>query len=114
MKISSHVENSRGRHHVSLHTDNTLHTLEIPGKPTGFGSAISGGELLLLALATCYCNDIYREAAHRVLKVERVEMCVVTEFGRPGGSGRNTTYRSRLEAQSSQEEIRDLIILTDT
>jgi uncharacterized OsmC-like protein len=35
---------------------------------------------LFLALASCYCNDIYREAAKRNIKVERVEV----NCGAPG------------------------------
>ena len=31
-------------------------------KSPGRGSAVNGGEFLVLALATCYCNDLYREA----------------------------------------------------
>jgi hypothetical protein len=31
----------------------------------GGGSSANGGELLCLALATCYCNDVYREAKKR-------------------------------------------------
>ncbi len=114
MKISSHVENSRGRHHVSLRAGDTLHALEIAPRPTGFGSTINGGELLLVALATCYCNDIYREAAHRGLKVERVAVDVEGEFGAEGEPARNVTYRARVEAQGTEADIRALMLHTDT
>ena len=62
MKISAHVNNSQGNYQVTLKTGETQHALDIPSKLTGFGSSANGGELLFLALATCYCNDIYREA----------------------------------------------------
>ena len=58
MKISARVQNSHNIHHVILRTNDQSHPLTIPPKPTGFGSSVNGGELLLLALATCYCNDI--------------------------------------------------------
>ena len=67
MRISARVQNSQGQHQVSLATNDTVHSLSIPPKPTGFGSSANGGELLFLALATCYCNDIYREADIRTL-----------------------------------------------
>jgi uncharacterized OsmC-like protein len=35
---------------------------------------------LFLALATCYCNDIYREAAKRNIKVDSVEVEVEGTF----------------------------------
>lgn len=56
MKISAMVQNSQGQHQVQLSTDGTTHRLEILLKPSGFGSSANGGELLFLALATCYCN----------------------------------------------------------
>src|SRR5574341_521655 len=73
MKISSRVQNSEGQHLVTLRTNDNVHSLAIPPRQTGFGSSANGGELLFLALATCYCNDVYREAAKRGLKVEHVE-----------------------------------------
>jgi len=43
-----------------VQTDNDFKPITIEPKATGYGSSINGGELLLLALATCFCNDIYR------------------------------------------------------
>jgi organic hydroperoxide reductase OsmC/OhrA len=65
MKITARVENSKDDHQVTLQTNDNVHSIVIPPKSTGYGSSASGGELLFLALATCYCNDIYREAAKR-------------------------------------------------
>jgi len=68
MRMGARVQNSQGRHEVTLRTNESVHSLTIPPKPAGFGSSANGGELLFLALATCYCNDVYREAAKRGLK----------------------------------------------
>jgi uncharacterized OsmC-like protein len=70
--------------------------------------------LLFLALATCYCNDIYREAGKRGIAVEQVEVNVEGEFGAEGEPARNVTYRAKVVAQASESEIRDLIRHTDT
>ena len=113
MKISARVQNSQGQHTVSLRTDDNEHSLTIPPKATGFGSSANGGELLFLALATCYCNDIYREAAKRGLKVERVEVEVDGEFGAEGESARNVSYQVRVTAQAGEAEIRELMQYTD-
>ena len=113
MKISAKVQNSAGQHHVTLRTNDNVHSLAIPPKPAGFGSSANGGELLFLALATCYCNDIYREAAKRGLKVEQVEVEVDGEFGVEGEPAKNVTYRARVTAQASEAEIRELMIHTD-
>jgi organic hydroperoxide reductase OsmC/OhrA len=113
MKISAMVQNSEGQHHVTLKTNDKVHSLAIPPRSTGFGSSANGGELLFLALATCYCNDIYREAAKRGLKVEQVEVEVAGEFGAEGEAARNVSYRAKVVAQSSETQIRDLIRHTD-
>jgi organic hydroperoxide reductase OsmC/OhrA len=113
MKYSAHINNSQGDHKVTLKTGDNSHTLDIPPKPGGFGSSASGGELLFLALATCYCNDIYREAAKRNIVVERVEVEVAGDFGAEGEPAKNVTYRASVTAQAGEEEIRALIRHTD-
>jgi uncharacterized OsmC-like protein len=113
MKISAKVENSEGQHHVTLRTSDNVHSLAIPPRSTGFGSSANGGELLFLALATCFCNDIYREAAKRGLTVEQVEVEVAGEFGAEGEPARNVSYRAKVTAQASEAQIRDLIRYTD-
>lgn len=114
MKITAKVENSKNNHHVTLQTNDRVHSITIPPQPTGYGSSANGGELLFLALATCYCNDIYREAAKRNIKVERVELEVDGDFGAEGEPAKNVTYRARVTAQASEEEIREMMKFTDT
>lgn len=113
MKISASVQNSQGQHQVTLRTDDHSHSLEIQPKPGGFGSSANGGELLFLALATCYCNDIYREAGRLGIQVQRVEVEVHGEFGAPGEPARNVKYRAKVAAQASEAEIRSLMLQTD-
>ena len=79
-----------------------------------YGSSANGGELLFLALATCYCNDLYREATKRNIKVERVEVNVEGEFGAEGEPAKNVTYRAKVAAQASEEEIQDMMRFVDT
>ncbi len=114
MKISARVQNSQGQHQVRLSTNDHAHGLEIPPKPSGFGSSANGGELLFLALATCYCNDIYREAAKRGIAVEAVEVEVEGEFGGEGEAAKKITYQATVKAQASQAEILDLMRHTDS
>jgi organic hydroperoxide reductase OsmC/OhrA len=113
MKISARVQNSQGQHQVTLQTNDLIHTLNIPPKSTGFGSSTNGGELLFLALATCYCNDVYREAAKRGISVEQVEVEVSGDFGAEGEPARNVAYRARVTAQASEAAIRELMSQTD-
>jgi len=113
-KIQARIKNYRDTHEVSLHTNDQSLILELPSKPGGFGSRASGGELLFLALATCYCNDIYREASKRGIHVERVEVEVSGDFERAGGPASNVSYRARVKADASPEAIMDLMRHTDT
>ncbi len=113
MRISAKVQNGEGQHLVTLQTNDNVHSLSIPPRPTGFGSSANGGELLFLALATCYCNDIYREAAKHGLKVEHVEVEVEGEFGAEGEPARNVSYRAMVTAQASEAQIRELMNHTD-
>jgi organic hydroperoxide reductase OsmC/OhrA len=113
MKISAKVQNRAGEHHTLLCTNENAQSLTIPPKTTGSGSSVNGGELLLLALATCYCNDLYREAAKRGLKVEQVEVEAEAEFGAEGESARNISYRAKVTARAGDAEIRDLMSQTD-
>jgi organic hydroperoxide reductase OsmC/OhrA len=113
MKISALVQNSEGQNTVTLRTNDHVHSLSIPPKQTGSGSSANGGELLFLALATCYCNDVYREAAKRGLKVERVEVEVEGDFGAEGEPAKNVVYRAKVTAQASEEAVRELMRQTD-
>ena len=114
MKITATVENSKDNHQVTLQTNDNVHSIVIPPKSTGYGSSTNGGELLFLALASCYCNDIYREAAKRNIKVERVEVNVEGDFGVEGEPAKNVTYSAKVYADGSEDEIRELMKFTDT
>lgn len=114
MKISTRVDNSEGQHHITLTTNDTSHAIVIPPKTTGYGSSANSGEVLFLALATCYCNDIYREAAKRSLQVERVEVEVNGDFGAEGEPAKNVTYRARVHARGTEADIHALMQHTDS
>lgn len=108
------VTNYRGVNEVNLQMNDQRQTIEIPPKAEGYGLSASGAELLFLALATCYCNDIYREAAKRGIQVERVEVEVDGDFEREGGAATNVTYHTRVKADASKDDVLDLMRHTDT
>jgi organic hydroperoxide reductase OsmC/OhrA len=114
VKIRARVQNSYGEHHATMTTNGTTHPIDIPPRASGFGSSANGGELLFLALATCYCNDIYREAAKRGIEVEHVEVDVEGQFGAEGEPATHVTYRAKVVAHATKAEIRDLMQQTDT
>lgn len=115
ISISAEVKNSQNHHEVMVTTNQNAHSITIEPKSSGFGSSANGGELLFLALATCYCNDIYREAAKRNISVKSVEVTVSGEFGDAHVSAaENIIYSARVEADASEADIADLMRHTDT
>jgi len=115
MQISAEVKNEQGSHDVTLRTNQRAHSLTIPPKTEGSGSSANGGELLFLALATCYCNDIYREAAREGITVYSVQVEVTGEFDSvPGSVATNVVYNATVEADASEDAILALMRHTDT
>jgi organic hydroperoxide reductase OsmC/OhrA len=113
MLIAAHLENEHRRHAIELRTDGASHTIAVAPRPSEFGSSVNGGELLCLALATCYCNDLYREAERRNIEIVRVEVDAYAEFGAAGEPARSLRYCARVCARAAEQEIRDLMLHTD-
>jgi organic hydroperoxide reductase OsmC/OhrA len=113
MLIKATVENRFQHHQVTLTTSGKSHTVDIQPRPSGLGSSANGGELLCLAMATCYCNDIYREAAKRGIEVTGVEVQADAEFGAEGAAANRLSYRVVVRANAPEASIRELITHTD-
>jgi uncharacterized OsmC-like protein len=114
MNISARIENQQSKHSVLLSTDGREQAVTISPRKDGFGSSVNGGELLFLALATCYCNDIYREARKRGIEVRSVEVEVSGQFGQEGEPASNITYAASVAANAPEEEILALMRHTDS
>ena len=113
MKYSASLVNIDGRLDVVVTKGNRSKSIEIAPRKDGIGSSISGGEVLFLAIATCYCNDIYREAKKFGITVENVEVEVDGDFGEPGEPASNVSCRIKVTAQASDDEILELVKHTD-
>lgn len=113
MKVSAQLTNQFNRHEVVLTTNDESKIISIPSKPSGYGSAVNGAELLLLSLATCYCNDIYREAAKRNIEVYQVAVHFTGEFGAEGEPGRNFRYKPVIQSNATPQQLDELIRFTD-
>ena len=68
---------------------------------------------MFAALATCFCNDLYREPAKRGIDVEDVKVEVTGTFGNPGEPARDISYSVQVRVDAPQTEIDDLIRTTD-
>ena len=113
MEISAIVKSSGAGHVVSVRTDSATQALAIPGKDSGQGSGVNGGEFLLLALATCYCNDLYREASRLGISLSGVEVEATADFPGVGLAATNIRYRANVLSSASPTAIADLLRQTD-
>lgn len=67
----------------------------------------------MLALATCYCNDLYREAAKLDVRLDRVSVKASAEFPGIGLAATNITYYAEVSSPASEDEIAKLLRQTD-
>lgn len=113
MEIAATVKNSPTTHEVVVRTNGTAQSLAIQAKPSGRGSAVNGGEFLMLALATCYCNDLYREAERLRIVIDAVEVEASATFAGVGLAATNIRYSARITSEASEASIAELLRQTD-
>ncbi len=113
MEISATVSGSRTGHDVAVRTGNRSQPLPVPPKADGLGSAVNGGEFLMLALATCYCNDLYREAARLGIPIEGAHVEASAEFPGVGLAATRIQYRASVTSPAPAEAIAELLRHTD-
>jgi uncharacterized OsmC-like protein len=110
MTISASIKNNREQNEVIVTTKDNSQTINLPLRKEGLGSSINGGELLFLSLATCFCNDVHREAIRRNIDIESVQVVVSGEFGKEGEPASGISYTVKvISRKNTQQEIDDLI-----
>jgi organic hydroperoxide reductase OsmC/OhrA len=113
MEISATVTSSASTHQVKVRTGSTSHSLAVPRKSPGGGSSINGGEFLMLALATCYCNDLYREAQRLGVPIDETHVEATAEFPGIGLAAVNIRYRAVIKSSATAEAVAQLLRQTD-
>jgi len=114
MRIEASVENWNQHHSAVVATNSITRELLVPPSNNDTGSSVNGSEFLCLAVATSYCNDIYREGRERGIDVLRVNVDVQAEFHGTGAPLDSITYRARVAAKGGDEQaIRELMLHTD-
>lgn len=88
-------------------------TIDRETQAGGMGLGFNGGELLLLAIGGCYCNDLFREAARRGLVIKSVQVVVEADWGGEPVRAQRVTLAPRVEAEANEAVILDLITSTD-
>jgi organic hydroperoxide reductase OsmC/OhrA len=105
MKIAARVSNTSSGHTVEVETEGRKQSIAIAPKSVGMGSSVNGGELLFAALATCFCNDLYREAAKHGIEVQEVTVEVNGTFRNPGEPARDISYRVQVHADAPNARL---------
>ena len=113
MEIAAVVKNSPLGHDVELRTGSAVHALGVAPKAAGRGSSVNGGEFLMLALATCYCNDLYREAERLGIALDAVEVEATAQFAGIGLAATDIRYRATVTSPASAQAIAGLLRQTD-
>lgn len=113
MEIRAQVRNTATEHAVTVQTDANARTLDVPPKSGGRGSSVNGGEFLMLALATCYCNDLYREAARLGIPLDAVEVEARADFPGVGLAATNIRYTAKIRSPAPEEAVNALLRQTD-
>jgi len=113
MEISATVISSRHAHQVTVRTGSATQSLAVSPKSSGSGSSINGGEFLMLALATCYCNDLYREAERLRIPIESAEVEAIAQFPGIGLAATGIRYRALVKSSAAAEAVAELLRQTD-
>ena len=113
MEIAARVRNAGSVHEVELRTGAQVQGLMVAAKAAGPGSSVNGGEFLMLALATCYCNDLYREAARRGIAIDAVEVEARADFDDVGLAARDVRYRVSVRSSATAADLDTLLRETD-
>ena len=113
MEISATVRNSARAHEALVRSGASSQSVSIAAKAAGRGSAVNGGELLMLAVATCYCNDLFREAARLGIPIESVEVEASAEFPGVGLAATDIRYEARVQSPAPAADIARLLKETD-
>jgi uncharacterized OsmC-like protein len=67
----------------------------------------------MLALATCYGNDLYREAARLGISIRGIEVVAEADFEGIGLAATNIRYRAKVDSAATGAEIERLLRETD-
>lgn len=102
MQIAATVTSSAAGHAVAVRTGESSQSLPVPRRVDGPGSGVNGGEFLMLALATCYCNDLFREAKRLGIPIEGAQVEATAEFPGIGLAAVNITYRATIQSSASR------------
>jgi putative redox protein len=84
-------------------------TVDRPAAAGGGGLGFNGGQLLYLAIAACWSNDLYREAATMGIELDGVEISVDGDFPARGEGSTPIAVDLTIRSTAPQERLRELV-----
>ncbi len=86
------------------------------GRPEGVGGdglGYKGGQVLVLAVGTCFYNNLYYAADERGIKIRNVEIEVTSEWTKEPKVSSGISVSVKVEAEADLAEIQELINYVD-
>jgi putative redox protein len=84
-------------------------TVDRPTAAGGGGLGFNGGQLLYLAIAACWSNDLYREATTMGIELDGVELTVDGDFPARGSGSTPITIEVVVRSAAPESKVRELI-----
>jgi putative redox protein len=84
-------------------------TVDRPTAAGGGGLGFNGGQLLYMAIAACWSNDLYREAATMGIELDGVELTVDGDFPARGSGSTPITVDLVVRSAAPEAKVRELI-----
>ena len=76
----------------------------------GDGIGYSGGQVLVLAVGTCFYNNLFYAADQRNIKIRNVELEVVSRWTEEPMVSSGIQINAKVEAEANSDEIQELIL----
>ena len=79
----------------------------------GRGLGFNGGQLLNLAVAGCVSNDLFREAANRGIRLDRVRVVAESDYAGSPAISTPIEYQVELSGDATDQALADLVAYVD-
>ncbi len=83
--------------------------IDRPVEAGGRGLGFNGGQLLNLAVAGCVSNDLFREAARRGIRLDRVRVTAESDYAGAPPVSSTIEYRVELSGEATPQELDELL-----
>jgi uncharacterized OsmC-like protein len=87
--------------------------IDRPAAGGGRGLGFSGGQLLNLAVAGCVSNDLFREAARRGIRLDRVRVVAESDYTGDPATSTPIEYEVEVAGDATPEALAELVAHVD-